>query len=693
MDNKDNARLYVVDGNTAVKGTQPFGDNAAKYIEAGYIVIPVNGKTPVYTGWPKTTLEESERLANAQVNARYGVGLLCGEPNGIVAVDLDYYEDYHQFLLNKLGASPVMKTGKKGVTLFYRFNGEISQQIQAGGQTLCDILSTGKQTVMPPSLHPVTNQPYYYQTADTLLDYKPEDLPLLPANYWDILTEVKTSIESAFFARNQGGCILTHSGRHDALLSQIRAGIDKKKDPETIAAEIYDYDLEKHNPPWLSDSSEQPFCGVPRTQPQRLARSWAIYEYGQVAKKDRQEIELKPPVAEFSKVELGKPKQASVTLNVECPGDWNDEDILNDDPTQTIIKAAEGVVLERGDLFAIIGKSKSHKSFMALQVALSVCAGKNLFNSFDCPNVGKVLILQTELKDSKFKRRILRMSEMLDIPRQSLNENLRVVNARGVIFKPEEITNDLIAQAKGFSLIVIDPIYLLLDGDENKTETIQKFVNWLRVIAEQTGAAVLIVHHDAKGQAGDRDIVDRGSGSGLLIRFMDTFMAVTKHIDWKKEDKLLVVESVARNTQEPADFTLRFTQGVLDAADKPALKQTSQTRKKKQGDLLSDTKLLEMLFNLLKAEKEKNPFGAYPKPKWAIDTLKAEAGISKDRATGILEQAKEDTERFIYIGGKGNPKTYITIVDNDGATELIEAKDTKPAIPEWLNDDDEDDRE
>ena len=41
MSDKDNARLYVVDGNTAVKNTQPFGDNAAKFVDAGYIVVPV----------------------------------------------------------------------------------------------------------------------------------------------------------------------------------------------------------------------------------------------------------------------------------------------------------------------------------------------------------------------------------------------------------------------------------------------------------------------------------------------------------------------------------------------------------------------------------------------------------------------------------------------------------------------------
>ena len=82
-------------------------------------------------------------------------------------------------------ASPVAKAGAKGFTAFYRAApGAVipSRHFTAGRkQGICDLLSTGTQTVLPPSPHPAGHA-YRWLAADTLLTVPASELPEAPAD-------------------------------------------------------------------------------------------------------------------------------------------------------------------------------------------------------------------------------------------------------------------------------------------------------------------------------------------------------------------------------------------------------------------------------------------------------------------------------------------------------------------------------
>lgn len=170
-----------------------FGDVARNYIDLGYSVLPIlpNSKRPgkfsngVWSGmldWDQFAerfasdeeLDEWEKWEDA------GIGLLTGVISGVVAVDFDFREDIHKALEEVLPASPVRKVGAKGYTAFYKYNGEINQKWTVGGETVVEILSTGRQTLLPPTKHP-SGMDYRWLTPDTLLNISSrEDLPTLP---------------------------------------------------------------------------------------------------------------------------------------------------------------------------------------------------------------------------------------------------------------------------------------------------------------------------------------------------------------------------------------------------------------------------------------------------------------------------------------------------------------------------------
>jgi len=114
-----------------------------------------------------------------------GIGVVLGKMSGLVALDKDYDlpgggNDALQALIPY---SPVAKKGEKGWTRFYRWNGEKSCSFDVGGMRVLDVLSDGRQTVVPPTIHP-TGLHYTWITEDTLDSIlSVAELPTLPDDF------------------------------------------------------------------------------------------------------------------------------------------------------------------------------------------------------------------------------------------------------------------------------------------------------------------------------------------------------------------------------------------------------------------------------------------------------------------------------------------------------------------------------
>ena len=120
-----------------------------------------------------------------------GIGCTFGPLSNLLGLDLDnlFPQGGTEALLDIIPPSPVAKKGAKGWTRFYRYNGERSTSFDVRGVRVLDVLSMGRQTVIPPTLHP-DGFAYTWLTHDTLYDLtSAADLPVLPD---DFLTQVET---------------------------------------------------------------------------------------------------------------------------------------------------------------------------------------------------------------------------------------------------------------------------------------------------------------------------------------------------------------------------------------------------------------------------------------------------------------------------------------------------------------------
>jgi hypothetical protein len=207
--------------------------------------------------------------------------------------------------------------------------------------------------------------------------------------------------------------------------------------------------------------------------------------------------------------------------------------------------------LDIGDKMTIIAPSKLRKSFFTQQLALSLAVGRD-FLKWEVPKARRVLYCQFEIQDKHMHRRIRNLARAMNLKSEDIKDNLMIINGRGLgLIGPDGVKRvQEAAAAFNPEVIVFDPLYKIAGGVENTAEDMKTILNSFDCLAEQTGAAIIYVHHDPKGSPGERDLRDRGSGSNVLGRDYDAAVMMTQHAS---EDDAAVVETILRNyrPQEP----------------------------------------------------------------------------------------------------------------------------------------------
>ncbi len=236
-------------------------------------------------------------------------------------------------------------------------------------------------------------------------------------------------------------------------------------------------------------------------------------------------------------------------------------------------------VLHRRSKMTIAGGSKTYKTWAMLDLALSVATGTPWW---DFPTTkGRVLYLNFELDDFFFQERVTAILEAKDVSVEPAN--FASMTFRGWII--DALVLEAVAtrvRNEDFSLIVIDPLYKLLEGrDENSAGDVALMLNELGVLAADIGAALLIAHHFSKGNQAGKESIDRMSGSGVFHRDPDSLLMLTKH----ETEGAFVVECTLRNFRPVEPFCVQWAEPLLVRADlDPARLKAAKPNEQKYKD-------------------------------------------------------------------------------------------------------------
>ena len=160
-----------------------------------------------------------------------GVGVITGPAShGAIAIDIDTDDAaIMQAILAVLPPTAIRKRGAKGETLFY-YGPEITTSMSwdIDGKRVVDLIGPGRQTVLPPTKHPDTGQPYVYTGSEALEDVAPKELPELAS---DIIAKISRVLAPFGYttkprvARGIGDDDRPHRQLNEAALANLSAWV------------------------------------------------------------------------------------------------------------------------------------------------------------------------------------------------------------------------------------------------------------------------------------------------------------------------------------------------------------------------------------------------------------------------------------------------------------------------------------
>ena len=211
-------------------------------------------------------------------------------------------------------------------------------------------------------------------------------------------------------------------------------------------------------------------------------------------------------------------------------------------------------LFEAGDKVELIGPSKVRKSWFTMGLAAHVAAGRD-FCGWRIPRPRRVVYFNLEIKEDWFARRLWFLKNY-GLDPDGIGDRLTVVNVRGHARKVRD-TLAAFPKGTGIDLIVVDPRYKMMveDEDDNNAADLRALLDTFDHAAGN-GPAILVVSHDGKGDAGARDIRDRGAGSSVASRDCDARIVLTPHA--QDPDNMLTVDTLARNFAPKPSFSVVF---------------------------------------------------------------------------------------------------------------------------------------
>ena len=211
-------------------------------------------------------------------------------------------------------------------------------------------------------------------------------------------------------------------------------------------------------------------------------------------------------------------------------------------------------MLHRRGLMNIGGMSKARKSWVLLNLALAVATGTPWFG-FETKK-GKVLILNFEIDAGFYTERASAVAEAMGIalPKGSID----CWDLRGYACDIAKLRPAIEARMAGanYDLVVADPLYMLIgERDESNAGDMTDMMNEFSQVAVRGNAALAFATHFAKGNAANKNAIDRASGSGVLARYPDVVATLTEH----EQEDCVTFEVTVRNNKPIPKAGLRWT--------------------------------------------------------------------------------------------------------------------------------------
>jgi hypothetical protein len=212
------------------------------------------------------------------------------------------------------------------------------------------------------------------------------------------------------------------------------------------------------------------------------------------------------------------------------------------------------------------GEPKCCKSFLALDLAVSVASGAPCLRHFSVVRPGPVLLFPAEDALGVVRQRLAGICASAGVDFASLAVDVITVPTLRLDLPADRARLEHTVAGRRPRLLVLDPLIRLHRIDENDASQVAPLLSFLRELQRQYQVAVLVVHHARKDAHATRP-GQALRGSSELHGWGDSNLYLRRH----KQSLTLATEHRAAPSRDP--FAVQLTQagsalalGVLGAA-------------------------------------------------------------------------------------------------------------------------------
>ncbi len=305
-----------------------------------------------------------------------------------------------------------------------------------------------------------------------------------------------------------------------------------------------------------------------------------------------------------------------------------------------------------GDLIAVNeiamlhGQPRDGKTWAALEIAIALVRGEAAFGlpALTAVKAGAVLIIGNEDAEGAYVDRIAQMCRGRGIEPTTLVRLHFMVRVGASLDDPVWQAR-IIAEAKrlGVVLIIIDPLRSLTARTDQGPSEFQPVALYLRHLLSETGAAILIVHHDTKPQPGVVDTrrrAQRASGGGIFSN-----VDAPIHVVGLGQGRTLLTPEGFKHAPDPASILFARLH------DHDAVRLVAEvTTAASAGDLELHAKILDFLTNTPGASGSTVARGIHGNKRATLDALEVL------RAEGKLDSFQTGRAVRWFLAGVGQPQ-------------------------------------
>lgn len=509
-------------------------EEALEYIDNGWSILPVKPeeKRPFMTNWLQYTKTRAtkEMAGNWFRNlSGAGVGAVTGRISNIVVLDVESYcPTPIDELLRRYPTQLISKTGSGGYHLFYQFPtnvAKVSNRVKLFEGA--DLRADGGFIVLPPTIHPNGNR----------YEWIKRGIPgAFPVAFLDLQSKPVVQNEGWISEALRG---VSEGGRNDTCARLAGYFFKKGVNADIVEALLMEWN-ERNDPPL-------PVHEV-RTTIRSIERSHVGdgQQFTQIQFEDDRN-QSQQPSSTFDVMRMSDYVKGYGGDGVS----WLVQDWLPDKSITFLVSPPE-----------------SYKTWILLDLAVSISAGVPFLGSYAINQTGPTLIIQQEDSHSGLTDRLALIVEqklgmnpeldgdtwkiptMPDIP-------IYIHPSRMLRFDNKKVMEELEKQIEIIKpkVIMIDPLYSTTSGVDNYMADLANQMMVLKTWRDKYGCSFVIAHHSRKNLDPDSTAREDSWGSQFLNAFLEAGWQVRRNPRLAQNEIVVRRHSKVMGNQSPISLT------------------------------------------------------------------------------------------------------------------------------------------